>query len=154
MSSLSESASVYFEWGYWLRLSEYADTLLSLLPNLLNMPPFFFLAFCLGDLDRSRLILDNTLGLGYGLRERLDLCLMSYSLALIVLDSEYHDIPEHPPKLSRAFTSFSFSFLSFSLLNFSAMIGSSWDNSCRNTPRGLHRTRTHLGLAKLANSLF
>ncbi|GKD03814.1 hypothetical protein Tco_1178788, partial [Tanacetum coccineum] len=116
-------------WEYWLRLSEYADTLLSLLPNLLNTLPSFFLAFCLGDLDRSRLILENTLGLGCGLRVLLDLCLLSYSLVLVVLDLEYRDVLEHPPKLSRAFTSFSFSFLSFSLLNFSAMIGSSEPNT-------------------------
>ncbi|GJY95732.1 ATP synthase subunit alpha, chloroplastic [Tanacetum coccineum] len=73
LSSLSESASVYFKREYWLRLSEYAVTLLSLLSNLLNTSPSFFLEFCLIDLDRSRLILENTLGLGRGLREHLDL---------------------------------------------------------------------------------
>nr|GFA00231.1 hypothetical protein [Tanacetum cinerariifolium]GFA01572.1 hypothetical protein [Tanacetum cinerariifolium] len=88
------------------------------------MPPCFSLY--LGNLDRSRLILKNTVGLGLGLQERLDLCLPSCSLALIILESEYHDVSEHRLKLSRAFTSFSFSFLSFSLLNFSVMIGSNW----------------------------
>ncbi|GJS97161.1 hypothetical protein Tco_0804129 [Tanacetum coccineum] len=54
-------------------------------------------AAVLGDLDRSCLILENTLGLGLGLRERLDLCFLSCSLVLIVLDSEYRDVPEPPP---------------------------------------------------------
>ncbi|GKA65323.1 hypothetical protein Tco_0765030 [Tanacetum coccineum] len=98
LSLLSESASVYLEWERWLWLSESADTLFPLLPNLLNAPPSFSLDFCLGDLDRSRLILENTLGLGLGLRDRLDLCLFSCSLVLIVLDSEYRDVPEHPSK--------------------------------------------------------
>nr|GEY23956.1 hypothetical protein [Tanacetum cinerariifolium] len=68
----------------------------------------------------------NTLGLGLGLRERLDLCLLPCSLALIVLDSEYRDVPEDPPKFTTGY------------------------NSCHNTPGGLRRTRAHLGLAKLA----
>nr|GEZ53963.1 nonaspanin [Tanacetum cinerariifolium] len=55
----------------WLWMSERANTLLSRFPNLLNTPPSFPLEFCLGDLDRPRLILENTIGLG--LRERLDL---------------------------------------------------------------------------------
>ncbi|GJX79867.1 hypothetical protein Tco_0328016 [Tanacetum coccineum] len=74
LSSLSESASVYFKWENWLRLSKHADTLRPLPPNLLNTPPSFFFEFCLGDLDRSRLILENTLRLGLGLWERLDRC--------------------------------------------------------------------------------
>nr|GEU39637.1 ribonuclease H-like domain-containing protein [Tanacetum cinerariifolium] len=61
---------------------------------LLNTPPSFDL--CLGDL--SRLILENTLGLGLGLRERLDLFLFSCSLAITVFDSEYRDVSEHPLK--------------------------------------------------------
>ncbi|GKA88542.1 hypothetical protein Tco_0810306 [Tanacetum coccineum] len=60
----------------WLYLSGRADTLFPLLPILLNTPPSFDL--CLGDLDRSRLILENTLVLG--LREHLDLCLFSFKL--------------------------------------------------------------------------
>ncbi|GJR89315.1 hypothetical protein Tco_0213326 [Tanacetum coccineum] len=72
------------------------------------MPPSFSLNFCLGDLDRLRLILENTLGLGLGLREHLDLCLFSCSLVLIVLDSEYCDVSEDPSKFSRDFTPFSF----------------------------------------------
>nr|GEV49460.1 hypothetical protein [Tanacetum cinerariifolium] len=76
----------------WLWSSEHADTLLPLFPNLLNMPPSFSLDFCLDDLDRSHLILENRLGLG--LQERLDLCLLSCSLVFIILDSEYHDVLE------------------------------------------------------------
>ncbi|GJU50395.1 hypothetical protein Tco_1219950 [Tanacetum coccineum] len=125
-SLLSESASMYFEWEYWLRLSKHVDTLHPLLPNLLNMPPFFFFKFCLGDLDRSRLNLENILRLGLGLWERLDRCPLSCFLVLIVLNSEYRDVPKHFLKLSQAFTSFSFLFFSFSRLNFSAMIGSNW----------------------------
>ncbi|GKD68829.1 hypothetical protein Tco_1322919, partial [Tanacetum coccineum] len=60
------------------------------LPNLLNTPLSF--DFCHGDLDRSRLILENTLGLGFELRELLYLCLFSCSLVLTVLDSEYCDV--------------------------------------------------------------
>ncbi|GJR18528.1 hypothetical protein Tco_0967055 [Tanacetum coccineum] len=96
LSSLSENAFVYIEYERWLWLSERADTLFSLFPNLLNTPPSFSLNFCLGDLDHSRLILENTLGLGLGLRERLDLCLFSCSLVLIVLDLEYRDVLEDP----------------------------------------------------------
>ncbi|GKB16428.1 hypothetical protein Tco_0850351 [Tanacetum coccineum] len=70
------------------------DILFPLLPSLLNTPPSF--DFCLGDLDSSRLILENTLVLG--LRERLDMCLFSCSLVLIVFDSKYRDVPEHPSK--------------------------------------------------------
>ncbi|GJY17682.1 hypothetical protein Tco_0389173, partial [Tanacetum coccineum] len=69
-------------------LIEPEDTLLALLPNLLNTSHSLSLDFHLGDLDRSRLILENTLGLGLGLWERLDLCLFSCSLVLIVLDWE------------------------------------------------------------------
>ncbi|GJX79245.1 protein transport protein Sec23 [Tanacetum coccineum] len=75
-------------------MSKRADILFPLLLSILNMPPSF--DFCLGDLDRSRLILENTLGLG--LQECLDLCLFSCSLVLTVLDSEYRDVPEHPSK--------------------------------------------------------
>ncbi|GJX85048.1 hypothetical protein Tco_0335822 [Tanacetum coccineum] len=82
--SLSESASVYLELECWLWLPEHEDTLFPLYPNLLNTPPSFSLGFCLGDLDRSRLILENILGLGFGLRERLDLCLLSCLLQLVV----------------------------------------------------------------------
>ncbi|GJU53961.1 hypothetical protein Tco_1227675 [Tanacetum coccineum] len=110
----------------WLWLSERADTLFSLFLNLLDTPPSFSLNFCLGDLDCSRLILENTLGLGLGLREHLDMCLFSCSLVLIVLDSKYRDVPEDLSKFSRAFTLFSFLLFSFSLLNFSTMIGSNW----------------------------
>ncbi|GJU50402.1 hypothetical protein Tco_1219957 [Tanacetum coccineum] len=125
LSSLSESASVYFKWENWLRLSKHADTLRPLLPNLLNTPPFFF-EFCLGDLDRSRLILENILRLGLGLRERLDRCPLSCFLVLIVLNSKYRDVPEHFLKLT---------------------IGSSF---CRNIPVGLRRTWAHLGHVELA----
>ncbi|GKD15243.1 hypothetical protein Tco_1199650 [Tanacetum coccineum] len=107
LSSLSESASVYFKWEYWLRLLKHADILRPLLPNLLNTPPSFFFKFFLGDFDRSRLILENILRLGLGLRERLDRCPLSCFLVLIILNSEYRDVPEHFSKLSQAFTSFS-----------------------------------------------
>ncbi|GKC82875.1 hypothetical protein Tco_1138592, partial [Tanacetum coccineum] len=51
-------------------VSEAAETVVKdAAPSLLNTPPFFYL--CLGDLERSRLILENTIVLG--LRERLDL---------------------------------------------------------------------------------
>ncbi|GJX79871.1 hypothetical protein Tco_0328020 [Tanacetum coccineum] len=102
-----ESASVYFKWEYWLRLLKHADILRPLLPNLLNTPPSFFFKFFLGDFDRSRLILENILRLGLGLRERLDRCPLSCFLVLIILNSEYRDVPEHFSKLSQAFTSFS-----------------------------------------------
>ncbi|GKC87555.1 hypothetical protein Tco_1148204 [Tanacetum coccineum] len=83
---------------YWSGHIGYAVILLSLLSNLLNTPPSFFLAFCLIDLDCSQFIHENTLGLGRGLREHLDLCLLSYSLVLIVLDLEYRDVPKRPLK--------------------------------------------------------
>ncbi|GJW58041.1 zinc finger BED domain-containing protein RICESLEEPER 2-like protein [Tanacetum coccineum] len=60
------------------------------------MPPSFSLD--LGDLDRLHFNLENTLGLGLGLQERLDMCLPSCSLALIFLDSKYRDDLEHPVK--------------------------------------------------------
>nr|GFB10446.1 reverse transcriptase domain-containing protein [Tanacetum cinerariifolium] len=104
-----------------LMLSKRANTFFLLLPSLLNTPPSFNL--CLSGLDLSRLILENTLGLGLGLQERLNLFIFSCSLVFMIFDSEYHDVPKHPSKLSRAFSSFSFSLFSFSRLNFSAMIG-------------------------------
>nr|GEW10543.1 RNA-directed DNA polymerase, eukaryota, reverse transcriptase zinc-binding domain protein [Tanacetum cinerariifolium] len=110
-------------------MSERTDTLFPLFPNLLNTPPSFYLEFCLDDLDRSRLILENTLRLGLGLREHLELCLFSCYMVLIVLDSEYCDVPEHPSKL-RA-------------------IGYS---SCHNTLGGLRRTWAHLGLVRMNGS--
>nr|GEU36313.1 hypothetical protein [Tanacetum cinerariifolium] len=88
------------------------------------MPHSFSLEFYLGDLDRSRLILENTLGLGLGLQERLDLCLFSPSLVLIGLDSEYHDVSEHPLMLTIGYSSY------------------------HNTLRGLRRMRAHLGLVR------
>ncbi|GKF45634.1 hypothetical protein Tco_0135436, partial [Tanacetum coccineum] len=45
---------------------------------------------------------------------------------IIVLDSEYHDVLEHPSKLTIGYS------------------------SCHNTLRGLHRTRAHLDLVELA----
>nr|GEW25548.1 hypothetical protein [Tanacetum cinerariifolium] len=73
--TLAFHVSVELNMRHQLWLSERADTLFPLLPNLLNISPSFSLNFFLRDLDRSRLILENTLGLGLGLRERLDLCL-------------------------------------------------------------------------------
>nr|GEW02414.1 hypothetical protein [Tanacetum cinerariifolium] len=49
------------------------------------MPHSLSFEFCLDDLDWSSLILENTLGLGLGLRERRDLCLFSCSLQLVIV---------------------------------------------------------------------
>nr|GEU60950.1 hypothetical protein [Tanacetum cinerariifolium] len=117
LSSLSENAS---------RLFECANTLFPLPPSLLKTPPSLLLSGrCLGDSDRSRLILEKTLGFRSGLPdmlwERLDLSFLLRSLASSVLDSEYCNtswifefFPELPSKLRRAFYSFNFSCCFFS----------------------------------------
>ncbi|GJS24323.1 hypothetical protein Tco_0452955 [Tanacetum coccineum] len=106
-----------------VELSERAETLFPLLPSLLNTHPS--LDLCLGDLDRSRHILKNTLVLG--LRERLDLCLFSCSLSVNRILTRIPGCNCNILEVrARNFSgSFSFSLFSFSRLNFSAMIGSS-----------------------------
>ncbi|GJV78955.1 alpha/beta hydrolase fold-3 [Tanacetum coccineum] len=117
-----------------------ADVLRPLLPSLLNMVLSLLallLYSCRGDLDLSRLNLVKKLGLWRGLRERL--CL----LGDIVLDSEYADFCalvlffQASPKLSLAFTSFSFSFFLCSYSYLSAMIGSSFSYPATSTWDGL-----------------
>nr|GEX95082.1 reverse transcriptase domain-containing protein [Tanacetum cinerariifolium] len=86
---------------------------------LLNTPSSLLLGLCLSDSDLSRLILENILvrsGLPDMLQERPDLRLLPPTFS--VLDSECCDtswtfefLPEHPSKLRRVFTSFSFSCL-------------------------------------------
>nr|GEY57670.1 retrovirus-related Pol polyprotein from transposon TNT 1-94 [Tanacetum cinerariifolium] len=134
----------------WLWPSERADKLLSRFPNLLNTPPSLSLEFCLGDLDRSRLILENTLVIGcnschntHGRLRRTRAHLGLVKLALFFSQPCSARRTYWIGPLGRPCTKSNEEMNSCTI----RVIGC---NSCHNTRGRLRRTRAHLGLVKLA----